>query len=202
MKRREARISARVFAATVALAALWVAGILLAPLLSGRDPGIPDPLVSNDHTPPGFKAETLVSSLYNAYKPVCHQLSDRSIHISGHPMAVCARCFGIYSGFLLGLLIYPLARTLTRTDMPPRLWLIIALAPAGVDFFGGLSGAFENSAASRLVTGLILGTAGAFYIMPGLICMTRDWRGSSSPAGAARAVSPPDPLRNAATEES
>src|SRR5215213_3464078 len=172
-KRREARISASAFAATVALAALWIGGILLAPLLAGRDPGAPDLLESSEHAPPGLKATTQVSALYNAYRPVCHQRSDRSFHISGHPMAVCARCFGIYSGFLIGLLIYPFARALTRTDTPPRLWLILALAPAGLDFFGGLSGAFENGPASRLMTGLILGTAGAFYILPGLICMTR-----------------------------
>ena len=194
MRRDEARISEWTRAAVIALAALWVGGTLLAPALASRalgHPHAPAPNVElnaalNDSGPPDLTSMMLVSSLYRAYRPVCHQLSGRSFHVDGYPVAVCARCFGIYSGFLLGLIVYPLVRGRGRTDMPPRLWLILALAPVSVDFLGGLAGAFENTHASRLITGALAGAAGAFYIMPGLICMALSWSRSRREARAAR----------------
>ena len=194
MKTGEAKISAWAFGATVALAALWIGGTALAPALAARAlTGLHGPASSASiDTAPDSNAMALVSGLYSLYRPVCHQLSDRAFHVSGYPMAVCARCLGIYSGFLFGLLAYPFARSLTRTDMPPRQWLITAFVPLGVDFLGGFVGAFENSPASRLVTGLIAGTAGAFYIMPGLVGMALSLRGSgpAARASAGREVSP------------
>jgi len=38
---------------------------------------------------------------------LCHQIPGRSFWINGQPMAVCARCFGIYSGMFTGWLILP-----------------------------------------------------------------------------------------------
>ena len=191
MKTGEAKISAWAFQATVALTALWIGGILLAPALADRALADPHAPASISGTP-DLNMMALASVLYDLYKPVCHQLSDRAFHLSGYPLAVCARCLGIYSGFLFGLIVYPFAFSLTRTDTPPRQWLILALVPLGVDFFGGFVGAFENSSASRLITGLIAGVAGAFYIMPGLVGMALSLRGSgpAARATAGREVSP------------
>lgn len=174
MRTREATISEWTFAAAIAITALWLGGILIAPVLASR--ALADTREPGD-LKAGLKVISLDSLAYNAYRPVCHQRPDRSLHLGGHPLAVCARCFGIYSGFLFGLMIYPFIRSLRRTDLPPRLWLILALAPAGIDFLGGLAGAFENTHMSRLATGMIAGTAAAFYIIPGLIGMAAGWRG-------------------------
>jgi len=45
-----------------------------------------------------------------AFSPLCHQEPARSFQVDGHPMAVCARCTGIYLGFLLGLITVMLFR--------------------------------------------------------------------------------------------
>jgi uncharacterized membrane protein len=42
--------------------------------------------------------------LYEALDPFCHQQADRSWHVEGRPLAVCARCLGVYTGMLLAAL--------------------------------------------------------------------------------------------------
>ena len=59
--------------------------------------------------------------IYTAFSKFCHQIPERSFEIAGHPLAVCARCTGIYFGFAAGVLVYPLVRSLKRTDAPARL---------------------------------------------------------------------------------
>ncbi|HEX9934586.1 MAG TPA: DUF2085 domain-containing protein, partial [bacterium] len=41
------------------------------------------------------------------FGPVCHQIPERSFKILGYPLAVCARCTGVYVGFLLGAIAFP-----------------------------------------------------------------------------------------------
>ncbi len=41
---------------------------------------------------------------------VCHQKEERCFHINGTPLPVCSRCTGIYTGFLFGVLLFPLLR--------------------------------------------------------------------------------------------
>jgi hypothetical protein len=69
------------------------------------------------------------------------------------------------------LIAYPFAKSLTQTELPDRKWLIAALAPVAVDFVGGYLGIFENTLASRALTGSIAGAAGAFYTLPGLVSL-------------------------------
>ena len=112
---------------------------------------------------------TASSLIYLAYARVCHQIADRSFHIEGYSLAVCSRCFGIYAGYLLGLVIYPFARSLARTETPPRIWLLLALAPMAIDFTCDWAGVFDNSLLSRALTGLVAGAAGAFFTLPGFV---------------------------------
>src|SRR5690349_15498240 len=51
-------------------------------------------------------------SIYKAFSFVCHQIPERSFHLAGHQFAVCSRCTGLYSGFAVAALVYPLARSL------------------------------------------------------------------------------------------
>src|SRR5438552_2632486 len=60
------------------------------------------------------------SAIYKAFSFVCHQIPERSFHIAGHQFAVCSRCTGLYAGFALAALTYPLARSLKRSDTPVR----------------------------------------------------------------------------------
>ena len=101
-------------AATIALA--LVALIIGAPLAQ-----------ANGH--PAFAA-----SIYKAFSFVCHQIPERSFHLAGHQFGVCSRCTGLYVGFAVAALVYPLARSLKRTDTPSRIWLVLATLPLVIDF--------------------------------------------------------------------
>lgn len=111
----------------------------------------------------------LAQVLYGSLHLVCHQIPERSFQIGAHPFAVCTRCFGLYTGFALLTLLYPLMRSLTRDDAPPRSFIIIALLPMAVDWMLGVTGLWANTAWSRLATGAFLGACAAFYIVPGMV---------------------------------
>jgi uncharacterized membrane protein len=148
------KLAAATYAVVLILVLIWIAGIVAEPMIraAGGD-------------------STLLSILVRAYGRVCHQIDDRSFHIGGHALAVCSRCFGIYVGYLAGLIVYPFARSLGQTELPHRSWLIAVLLPIAIDFAGGFLGIFENTLASRAITGSIAGAAGAFYTLPGLVSL-------------------------------
>ncbi len=111
----------------------------------------------------------LAATLYRGFSVLCHQLPERSYFIAEHPLAVCARCTGLYAGFALAMLLYPLVRPLRSMDWPRRELLILAALPMAIDFGLTFFGVWENTHTSRLLTGLLLGGACVFYVMPGLI---------------------------------
>jgi uncharacterized membrane protein len=108
-------------------------------------------------------------SIYKAFSFVCHQIPVRSFHLAEHQFAVCSRCTGLYSGFAVAALSYPLVRSLKSVDTPPRLWLILAAVPLAIDFALGYFSIWENNHLSRVTTGALLGAVAVFYIIPGLI---------------------------------
>ncbi len=112
---------------------------------------------------------TSASWIYAALSVVCHQMPQRSFHWLGYPLGVCARCLGIYAGFVLGLLIYPLLRPVREESVSKRQWLWLAAAPTAIDLAGDAARLFANTFLSRTVTGLILGAVGAFYVLPALV---------------------------------
>jgi uncharacterized membrane protein len=107
--------------------------------------------------------------IYHGFSLVCHQIPERSFFIAGHPFAVCARCFGLYAGFTLATIAYPLVRSLKNTDAPPRRWLFLAAVPLVIDYALGLFGIWNNTHSSRFITGALLGSVAVFYTMPGLL---------------------------------
>ena len=111
----------------------------------------------------------LAEGIYGAFGVLCHQLPERSYFVDGHKLAVCSRCTGLYAGFAFTLLLYPLIRSLKRTDTPPRSWLLLATLPLAIDFGVNFFGFWYNTHTSRLLTGAILGSAVVFYVMPGIV---------------------------------
>jgi len=107
--------------------------------------------------------------IYQSFSVLCHQIPERSYFIAEHKLAVCARCTGLYAGFALTLLLYPLVRPLRTVEWPRREWLLLAALPMGIDFSLTFLGLWENTHTSRLLTGLLLGGASVFYVMPGLM---------------------------------
>ncbi len=72
------------------------------------------------------------SVLRLVYAPLCHQMGERSLVLFGGPLAVCARCTGLYLGAVLGLaagawLFVGRPRTI------PRPWLAALVLPTAVD---------------------------------------------------------------------
>src|SRR5438874_11784609 len=145
------RWAVAVWALTTTIAFAVLALIIAAPLTQ-----------SGNHA--GF-----ASAIYQAFSFVCHQIPERSFHIAGHQFAVCSRCTGLYAGFALAASIYPLARSLKRSDTPPRIWLVLAAVPLVIDFALGYFSIWENTHLSRFLTGALLSSLAVFYVMPGLI---------------------------------
>jgi uncharacterized membrane protein len=114
---------------------------------------------------------TLARGIYGAFAMLCHQLPERSYFIDGHQFAVCARCTGVYGGFTLMLVLYPLISSLKNTVTPPRSWLILATIPLAIDVSVNFLGVWQNTHTSRLLTGALLGGVAVFYVMPGIISL-------------------------------
>ena len=145
---RFARVTYLVIAAG---AALWCIMILLPALLkaAGGSSG---------------QAGQIVAALF---RPLCHQLDERSFHLFGVPLAVCSRCSSIYFGFLAGTLAYPLIRNLQTPVMPGRVFLAALVLPMLVDVGSGMIGLYEVSNATRAVTGGWFGILAPFLLIPG-----------------------------------
>lgn len=111
----------------------------------------------------------VAGAIYRGFGLLCHQRPDRSYFIDGHKFGVCSRCTGIYAGFALTLLGYPLIRSLRTTTTPAAKWLVLAALPLLIDFSLTFFGIWENTHTSRLLTGLLLGGAAVFYVMPGIL---------------------------------
>ncbi|HBB98278.1 MAG TPA: hypothetical protein DC054_23085 [Blastocatellia bacterium] len=140
-----------IWAITATIALALVAMILGAPIAQ-----------ANGH--PAF-----ATPIYKAFSFVCHQIPERSFHLAGYKFAVCSRCTGLYSGFALAALIYPIVRSLRQTETPSILWLFLATVPLVIDFSLGYFSIWQNNHASRFATGALLGSVAVFYILPGLI---------------------------------
>jgi uncharacterized membrane protein len=129
-------------------------------------------------------------TIYRSFSYVCHQIPERSFFIAGHQFAVCARCTGLYAGFAVATIFYPLVRSLRRISAPPRKWLFIAAAPLAADFTVGFLGIWENTHSSRFITGALLGSVSVFYVIPGLMDLSlRKWGQKRSAAMTATKAS-------------
>jgi uncharacterized membrane protein len=119
-----------------------------------------------------FGATGSADFMYGFFSRVCHQLDSHSLHLFGAKFAVCARCTAIYFGFFVSLVLYPFLsqkilftpaiRTIAHS--PRNLFLFVL--PILLDL--GLSeiGVHGSTLVTRVVTGLILGIALPFILVP------------------------------------
>lgn len=98
---------------------------------------------------------------YRLFEAFCHQDPARSFAIDGEPMAVCSRCFGIYSCFAAGWFLLPL---ISRAGVSGNHLLYAAKTAAGVavllnvvDILGNFTGFWQNTLYSRWAFGGFLG---------------------------------------------
>jgi len=148
---RRARAAWAAWGVAMGVASLFVGLIVAAPLLRAEG------------------AVVASQAIYDGFRVACHQIAARSFHVEGFPLAVCARCFGLYVGALAGVATYPFVQPIMRRDAPPRHWLILAALPTTIDFALGFFGIWENTHWSRFLTALLLGVVSVSYVVPGLV---------------------------------
>jgi uncharacterized membrane protein len=153
---KETRAVRTAWLATLLGALPFYAGVFLAPVL--RAQGRP-----------------LSALLYAAFSPTCHQLPGRSFYLHGFPLAVCGRCLGIYSGFILGVLAYPFLRGFRRAAQPKANTFAIFTLPIAVDTAGNFFHLWSTTNALRLAIGILWGVILPFYFIPGIseLCSIR-----------------------------
>lgn len=99
---------------------------------------------------------------HQTFSSLCHQIPKRSFWMGGQPMAVCSRCFGIYTGFLAGWLSLPLLGVLNiRMPTGYKLFFLIILGINIIDVLGNLLGFWQNTLVSRFILGWPVGLAAA-----------------------------------------
>ena len=108
--------------------------------------------------------------VYLAGALICHQLPDRSFHLHGAQLPVCARCFGLYFGAALGSVIA--ATTIAGGALATRktAWIATAVAavPTAVTFLLEWGIGWPVSNITRALAAVPLGCAVAFGVVSAL----------------------------------
>ena len=102
----------------------------------------------------------LTFAVYRAGSLVCHQRPERSFHLAGIQLPVCARCFGLYLSGALGLTA-GLALSLRSRRAPSgatvRNLLAVAALPIALSVGLEWLGLIHTTNVQRMLTGLPLG---------------------------------------------
>jgi uncharacterized membrane protein len=139
-----------VYILTAAGIMIWLFFIFLAPALAARG------------------SAGAARLLYGAFSPICHQIPGRCFSFQGHPLAVCGRCLGIYTGFAAGLVLYPFVRGFSKIELPSvRVFLPLTL-PLALDGAAGILGIWASPIGVRFATGLVWGLVLPFFFVTGL----------------------------------
>ena len=158
-----------------ALAVAWLALVVTAPLL---------------WTP-------LATLLYAAGSLICHQLPERSFHVQGSQLPVCARCVGLYGGGALGSVVGMtlLWKTLFRNAfrpwrvMPAR-WhwagTLIAAIPTLATFVLEWGFGWGISSSMRALAAVPAGGAVAFVVVNALATLNYEQCVRTRPIGSSQ----------------
>jgi uncharacterized membrane protein len=144
-------------AVTVA-ASLWVLAIFAAPAVIAQ-------------------STSAAAFVFEIGARICHQRPERSFHIAGMQMPVCARCLGLYLSGALGALSAwfgapPRRGPLLENRM--RLMLIVAAAPTAVSVaFEWLGFAYPSNVVRALLA-LPLGAFGGWAFLRSLRMISSD----------------------------
>lgn len=101
------------------------------------------------------------------FSPTCHQHAGRCYTLASNALPVCARCFGLYAGFLLGTIVSGFMGT--RAASPPsRRWLLALALPMIFEFAMEKTGLMDGTRHMRAITGGLAGFIVPFYVLPAL----------------------------------
>lgn len=100
---------------------------------------------------------------------VCHQMAEKTFQVGGQFLPLCARCTGIYSGFLLGIIYQIVTRTRKRDQLPSWkilttsvIFIILLIIESPISHFGWERG--DNYL--RLLLGLLCGLSISILSLP------------------------------------
>lgn len=128
---------------------LWIAAIFVAPYLKSQSPAYG-------------------KLIYIVFSSTCHQIPSRCLTLNGNPLAVCSRCLGIYFGFFLGTILFPIFRGFSSELLPKVKILILMSFPIVIDSMANVVSFWASAHWLRLCTGLIWGAILPFYFIPGI----------------------------------
>jgi len=103
----------------------------------------------------------------------CHQMPERTIQVAGQYLPLCARCTGIYTGFLLGILYqFILRQTKIKELRNPKMLLISAffIGFLIIDSLGSYLKLRSLSTYPRLMIGLSGGASISLFLYPVFNC--------------------------------
>ena len=115
---------------------------------------------------------SIATLMYAAGAVICHQLPERSFHLAGFQLPVCARCLGIYAGAAAAASIHVLAVVVANSAQWRRLspaaarrvFLVSAL-PTVVTVALEWAGVWSGTNVVRAIAGTALGVGGALVVM-------------------------------------
>lgn len=103
---------------------------------------------------------TFITALvYFAGSLVCHQLPDRSFHLSGIQFPVCARCTGLYLGAAVGMVALVAASPTWLSYSRARVLLVASSIPTGLTIATAWLGWWDPGNTIRAALALPLGVA-------------------------------------------
>jgi len=140
-------------AALAAGAVAWTAAVLLAPFALSSHLAVPT---------------AAAAVLYDAAGLICHQRPERSFHLAGVQLPVCARCAGLYWSAAAGALAAWLSRPRDMRARSLRVLLGVAAIPTALTVSLELLGMASPSNAARALSALPLGAAGAWVFVSSL----------------------------------
>lgn len=122
------------------------------------------------NTPPGLEGKADAVGY-----AICHQIVERSFSVNGKPVALCARCTGMYLGALLAI-GYQLLLGKRRAEWPGKgILIVLGIFFLGFAFDGSNSAAklflghdliYTPSNTLRLITGTGMGLAIGVMVLP------------------------------------
>jgi uncharacterized membrane protein len=112
------------------------------------------------------------------YGETCHQIPERSFSFDHKSMLICSRCFGIYTGFLSGLVLFTSKMLVTRIEhqkFRKQLFVILLFAgPFISDVVLSKSLIYDSGNTFRFISGFLLFIPFSFIISLSLIEMSKE----------------------------
>jgi uncharacterized membrane protein len=134
-------------------AVVWVAIIIAAPLA-----------LAHGYT-------LLPAVIYEAGGLICHQRPERSFHLAGVQLPVCARCFGLYASGAVGAVaaaVGGMPSSRAGEDRYAALVLALAAAPTAITLAVEWIGLLHPGGAARAVAAIPLGVAAGWLFVRAL----------------------------------